>query len=101
MNFTANLSYYVHGANPLNPDGSILNEMLVGDILLGHREFDAKDAPFLDGDKEITRAFSAKLVYEPVKDFFFTGMIKYKNESLQNSINNKWLEAYLMLNYQL
>jgi len=100
VNLTATLRYYIHGANPLNPDGSVLRNV-GGDILLGHREFDAKDAPFLDGDKEITRAFAVKLIYEPVKDYFFTGMIKYKNESLQNSNNNKWLEAYLMFDYQL
>lgn len=84
----------------MNPDGSIRRNV-GGDILLGHREFDPKDAPFLDGDKEITRAFSTKLVYEPVKDFFFTGMVQYKNESLQNSVNNKRLEAYFIFNYQL
>ncbi|HKI78673.1 MAG TPA: capsule assembly Wzi family protein [Ignavibacteriaceae bacterium] len=97
---TATLSYYVHGANPLNPDGSIKRNV-GGDILVGHRTFDDFDAPFLDGDKEITRAISGKIVYEPIKDYFFTGLVQYKNVSLQNSVNNKMIEAYLTFNYIL
>lgn len=100
LKLTGSFSYYVHGANPLNPDGTIKRNV-GGNILVGHRTFDALDAPFLDGDKEFTRTLSLKAVYEPLKDFFFTGLIQYKNESLQNSVYIKKLEAYLMFNYVL
>lgn len=100
LNLMTDLIYYVHGANPLNPDGSV-RKNVGGDIFFGHRTFDALDAPFLDGDREITRSISVTLVYEPLNNFFFTGMLRYKNESLQRSINKRLLEAYLMFNYQL
>ncbi len=100
LKVTAGMRYYVHGANPLNPDGSVKRNV-GGELKFGHRNSDATDAPFLDGDKEYTRILSAKFVYEPLKDFYFTGLLQYRNESLQNSIHNKRLEAYLMFNYQL
>ncbi|HED06851.1 MAG TPA: hypothetical protein ENI57_01900 [Ignavibacteria bacterium] len=100
LNLAASFSYYVHGANPLNPDGTI-KKNVGGDLLSGHRSSDSRDAPFLDGDKEVTRMFSTKMVYQPFKDFFFEGRLQYKVQSLQKSINNKNLEIFLTMNFKL
>lgn len=100
LKLTATASYYVHGANPLNADGTVKRNV-GGDLKFGHRALDATDAPFLDGDREVTRSVAARIVYEPLKDFFFTGMLQYKNASLQHSIYKKTLEAYLTFNYKL
>lgn len=100
LKLSATASYYVHGANPLNADGSVKRNV-GGDLKFGHRASDATDAPFLDGDREITRSIGAKLVYEPVNNFFLTGMLQYKNASLQNSVYKKMIEAYFMFNYRL
>ncbi len=100
LKLTASFSYYVHGANPLNPDGTIKRNV-GGNLFVGHRTFDSREAPFLDGDKEITRMFSAKIVYQPFKEYFLTGKLQYKTQSLQNSVINKNLEAFLTINFKL
>ncbi len=100
LRLSVNFSYYIHGANPLNPDGSV-KKNVGGNLNLGHREFDPKDSPFLDGDKEITRRISAKLYYEPIKEVFFSGTLVYLNESLQNSVNNKRIETYITFGFVL
>ncbi len=100
LTLSANFGYYLHGANPLKPDGSV-SKNVGGDINLGHREFDANDAPFLDGDRETTRRFSAKLNYEPIKDVYFSGTLTYLNQSLQNSISNKRFETFISFGFVL
>ena len=100
LTLSANFGYYLHGANPLNPDGSV-SRNVGGDINLGHREFDANDAPFLDGDREITRRFSAKLYYEPIKDVYFSGNITYLSQSLQNFVSNKRIEMFISFGFVL
>ncbi len=100
LRLSASFSYYVHGANPLNPDGTVKRNV-GGNINLGHREFDALDAPFLDGDKEITRRISTKLYYEPIKDVYFGGTVVYKNQSLQNFVYKKVLETYFTFGFVL
>jgi hypothetical protein len=72
-----------------------------GDINLGHRQFDPINTPFLDGDRETTRRFSAKLFYEPIKDVYFSGTLTYLNESLQNSVKNKRFETFLSFGFVL
>lgn len=100
LKLTANFSYYLHGANLLNPDGTV-KKNVGGDINLGHRQFDPINAPFLDGDRETTRRFSAKLFYEPIKDVYFSGTLTYLNESLQNSVKNKRFETFLSFGFVL
>jgi hypothetical protein len=100
LKLTANFSYYLHGANLLNPDGTV-KKNVGGDINLGHRQFDPINTPFLDGDRETTRRFSAKLFYEPIKDVYFSGTLTYLNESLQNSVKNKRFETFLSFGFVL
>jgi len=94
------ITYYVHGANPLNPNGSV-KENVGGDILFGHRQQDSFDAPFLAGDKEYSRKVSLSFSYEPINDYFFKGYISYLNQSLQNFVNNKILETYFIISFKL
>lgn len=97
---TGMFSYYIHGANPLNPDGSV-KENVGGDILVGHRQNDNFDAKFLAGEREYTRKFSLSMSYEPVKNYFIKGFVSYSNQSLQNFVNNKILEAYFLISFLL
>lgn len=100
LTVSAMFTYYIHGANPLNNDGSV-KENVGGDILLGHRVHDGSDASFLDGDKEYTRKLSASISYEPIKDFFFTGNLGYSNQALQNSVHKKLLETHITFYYKM
>ncbi len=100
LTLSASFGYYLHGANLLNPDGSVMKNV-GGDINLGHRVFDPTDAPFLDGDRETTRRFSAILNYEPIKDVYFSGTLTYLNESLQNSVSNRRIETFISFGFVL
>jgi len=86
-------AYTIHGANPLNPDGSV-KENVGGDLNLGHRIFDAKYFTFLGGDREYIRRFETMVKYEPFNNYVASLRIAYVNESLQNAIHNKRLEAF-------
>lgn len=92
-------NYKIHGANPLNPDGSV-KENVGGDIKLGHRTFDSEHVEFLDGYKEYSRLYTFKLVYEPVNEYFVNLEIYYLNESLQ-TVKNKRLDAILSLSIKI
>ncbi len=100
LTLSGNFSYYLHGANPLNGDGTV-KKNVGGDINLGHREYDSMDAPFLDGDRETTRRFRAKLKYEPIKDVYISGTFTYLSESLQNSVTNKRFETFISFGFVL
>ena len=93
-------TYYIHGANPLNSDGTV-KENVGGDILVGYRTHDGFDASLLAGDREYSRKLSLNISYEPIKDFFFTGYIGYINQSLQNAVQKKLLETYLTFYYKM
>ncbi|PIW69571.1 MAG: hypothetical protein COW08_06420 [Ignavibacteriales bacterium CG12_big_fil_rev_8_21_14_0_65_30_8] len=97
---TGMFTYYIHGANLLNPDGSV-KENVGGDILVGHRQNDNFDAKFLAGDREYTRKFSLSMSYEPFNNYFIKGFVSYSNQSLQNFVHNKILEAYLIILFLL
>lgn len=96
LNLTADFSYNIHGANPLNFDGSIKTNV-GGNILVGHRSFDSEKTHFLDGDKEYLRIFSASINYEPVNQINFNLNMRYINNSLQNSIKEERLETFFTL----
>lgn len=85
---STSFTYYEHGANPINIDGSI-NENVGGSIQLGHRLFDSENTKFLAGDLEYGRIFSVKLSFEPVKQIFLTLDLNYLNENLQSNFDNK------------
>jgi hypothetical protein len=87
--------YGIHGANPVNPDGSVLN--VGGDIALGHRSFDSEIVHFLNGDLEYQRIVSTSINYEPYKEIKLSLRFNYLNQSLQYSVNKKELQSYFTL----
>ena len=91
--------YGIHGANPVNPDGSIFN--VGGDINLGHRSFDSETVHFLNGDLEYQRIVSASINYEPYKEINFILKINYLNQSLQNSVYQKEIQSFFTLEAKL
>ncbi len=99
FNLDASFSYIIHGANPVLPNGTIIN--VGGDEALGHRTYDSNEAKLLDGDMEYSRITTALLTFEPVKQIFFSLKLVYYNESLQNSISNNQVQSYFILSAKL
>jgi len=87
--------YGIHGANPINADGSVTN--IGGDIALGHRVNDNETVHFLDGDLEYSRMTTASVNYEPFKEINFNFKINYLSQSLQNSVSKKEIQSFLTL----
>jgi hypothetical protein len=96
---TANFSYVIHGANPILPDGTIIN--VGGDENLGHRVFDSNTVRFLDGDLEYSRIFTGTINYEPFKQIYLNLKLMFLNEALQNSVINKQLQSYFTVSVLL
>ncbi len=88
-------AYSVHGANPVNTDGSVRN--VGGDINLGHRLFDSDTSVFLDGDRQYSREYSVDLYYEPINLMTITLSSVLTFSSLQNSLIEKQLFTFLDL----
>ena len=99
LNLSANFSYIIHGANPVLPNGTIIN--VGGDEALGYRTFDSNIAHFLEGDLEYSRIASAFITYEPYRQIYFSVKLLYMNESLQNSVKNKQLQGYFNISVTL
>ena len=91
--------YGIHGANTVNPDGSVFN--VGGDIALGHRSFDNGTIHFLEGDLEYQRIVSASINYEPYKDINLIIKINYLNQSLQNLVHQKEVQSFFILEAKL
>lgn len=87
--------YGIHGANPINSDGSVRNTG--GDITLGHRTFDSETVHFLDGDLEYQRMLSVSINFEPYKEINFNFKLNYLSQSLQNSVNKKEIQSFITL----
>ena len=94
LSFATSYSYTNHGANPLNPDGSI-NVNVGGNINFGHRLSDSESVKFLDGDMEYIREFSASFLYEPFNQMFLIFKLIHMNNSLQNSVQQKETQIFL------
>ncbi len=92
--------YYVHGANPLNDDGSV-KKNVGGDLHLGHRTTDDTSVEFLDGDLEYVRNLSFTASYEPVNQFIFTLRFSYISEALQNRLSQEKLESFINLSIRI
>ena len=71
-----------HGANPLNTDGS-LKENVGGNVLVGHRPFDSETAKFLAGDKEVMRKYLLQISYQPFLRYYVNLELNYIDEKLQ------------------
>ncbi len=92
--FSTGYTYTIHGANPLNSNGSVKRNV-GGNIHLGHRVFDSESTTFLDGAKEYLRKFTFSLSYEPFKEIFTKLNVYFLHNSLQNSISVKKAELFL------
>lgn len=92
---STSFAYSVHGANPVNTDGSVRN--VGGDINLGHRLSDSDTAVFLDGDRQYSRKYSVDLYYEPINLIKVTLSSVLTFSSLQNSLIEKQLFTFLNL----
>jgi hypothetical protein len=92
---TLGFIYGIHGANPVNPDGTVLN--VGGDIALGHRASDSETIHFLQGDLEYQRIVSASINYEPFKEIKLSLKINYLNQSLQSSVHQKEIQSFFTI----
>lgn len=92
LKLKASFAYILHGANPVGPNGTIIN--VGGNEALGHRVFDSNNASLLDGDLEYSRITTASLSYEPFRQIFINLKLIYYNESLQNSVKNNQLQGF-------
>ncbi len=99
IELTLSYKFRIHGANPLNPDGS-LKSNVGGDIDLGHRTFDSEKTEFLDGYLEYSRIYMVRLIYEPFNEYFLSLNLNYLNESLQTARNER-LDAILILSVKI
>ena len=99
LKLTGSFAYILHGANPVGPNGTIIN--VGGDETLGHRVFDSNNARLLDGDLEYSRITTASLSYEPFRQIFISIKIIYYNESLQNSVKNNQFQSYFDISARL
>jgi len=91
-----NYSAIRHGANYLK-DGEIVN--VGGDVLLGHRSADAEITHFLDGERIRTDQVQLKVVYEPITNYFLTGI--YEIRQTKNSMSQTLLDHYLTLSFHI
>lgn len=99
IELSALFNFKIHGANPLNPDGTV-KENVGGDITLGHRLQDSEQVKFLDGYLEYSRYYTFKIIYEPVNDYFITLDVDYSNESLQ-TVHNKNFDTIFTLSIKI
>ena len=100
LNIELELEYSRHGANVLNPDGS-LKKNVGGNVLIGHREFDATTVKFLEGDREYFRSISFGAVYQPIKNYFINGSVVFQKNSLQNNVIQNFITAYLFVGLRI
>lgn len=100
LNLELELEYSRHGANVVNPDGSVLKNV-GGNILVGHRENDPTTVKFLDGDREYFRSITFNAVYQPIKNYFVSGRIIYRKNSLQNNLLQDFITAYLFIDLRI
>ena len=100
IRLSASYGFTIHGANPLNPDGSV-KENVGGNMDLGHRVNDAESVKFLDGDREYFRNFTASFLYEPFNEMFLIFKLIQLNNSLQNSIQQKETQMFLTLSVKI
>ncbi|MCX6150216.1 MAG: hypothetical protein NTX22_06815 [Ignavibacteriales bacterium] len=100
LQITLDWNYSRHGANELNPNGTI-KKNVGGNMLVGHREFDGMYVNFLEGDKEYYRSITFGAAFEPIKNYFFGGKLNYQVNSLQNSVTQKLLTGYLVIDLRI
>jgi hypothetical protein len=100
LSFSFGIQYGVHGANILNDDGSV-KQNVGGDINLGHRLQDSETVKFLDGNLEHKRTFSLAILYEPYYDISLSMNMIYINNSLAANVSEKQLQSFFTISAKL
>jgi len=100
FNLSAGFVYSVHGANPVDEYGNVIQNV-GGDIQLGHRLSDSETVHFLDGALEYKRKISFSVNYEPINQYNIAAYIEYANQSLQNGIKNNYFTFILSLGIKI
>lgn len=97
--FNLSIKYSEHGANVIDESGKLLRNV-GGDVIVGHRETDQVEAPFLDGNKEHLRSLTFDTVFEPYNNYFISGRLLYENNSLQYTHLN-FLAGYIVFDIRI
>ncbi len=100
LKFSLDVNFSRHGANELNDDGTVKTNY-GGDVLVGHREFDKTEVYFLEGEREYYRSISFYINYEPVNNYYFILNLVYENNSLANSIRQKYVNGFITLSFRM
>ncbi len=100
LKLSLDVNFSRHGANELNDDGTVKTNY-GGDVLVGHREFDKTEVYFLEGLREYYRSISFCTNYEPVNNYYFILNIVYENNSLANSIRQKFVNGFITLSFRI
>lgn len=94
LQLKAAVSFIRHGANLIDENGLVIKNV-GGDINMGHRNQDASEVKFLEGDIEYMRTISLSVSYEPFKRIYIDVKTIYSNNSLRNNVIQKQFESYL------
>lgn len=100
INIAGEFKFMRHGANPLNPDGSI-KENVGGDRLIGHRSFDSEESVFLAGERIHTSELVLSAILEPFNNLFVMLKGTLRNESKQNRVNNKHNDIFMLVSIKI
>ncbi|MBI4810099.1 MAG: hypothetical protein HY800_01365 [Ignavibacteriales bacterium] len=97
--FRAWISYGVarHGENE-TLDGIIIKNV-GGNILQGHRDFDSESVKFLDGALVKSNRFQVRAMYEPVTNFFVSGIYEIHNIKQHTLDSTRWDNFYAIRMY--
>jgi hypothetical protein len=72
-----------HGANVVEADSVVRN--VGGSVYEGHRPWDAQYVTFLDGIRESTDRYRARVDFEPVTNIFILGVMEYRMTTISGA----------------
>lgn len=100
LNISLDMAFSRHGANELNADGSVKTNY-GGDVIVGHRESDKTEVYFLEGNREYFRSISFCTAYEPVNNYYFILKLIHENNSLSDSVRQKYVNGFITLSFRI
>jgi hypothetical protein len=77
-------------------EGDSVTRNVGGSVFQGHRAWDAQYVTFLDGVRESTDHYRARVDFEPVTNIFFLGALEYRSTTLAG-VRSKDLFARIQL----
>jgi hypothetical protein len=99
INIMLAYSHERHGANIYDINNQ-LSRNVGGDLEQGHRNTDANEVEFLDGNLEEKNNLSVSLYYEPFNELYFYVNYKYINlKSYDRNISDNLFGFQIKLNY--